>query len=161
MVASYINVVSNSICWYVFCLVVRLSAVCLLSWFGFWQTWLLGIDVSLHCKQAIPQEWSAIYVTRAVRGVSGFILSGSLWHGYNMLIDKSVPYLCQQHTCYCSVILNACACLQVFNPCGPVLTQFLIFMSCINLFKLLKFICKKGKVFPLQTRLWPRGWVEV
>ena len=21
--------------------------------------------------------------------------------------------------------------------------------------------CKKGKVFPLQTRLWPRGWVEL
>ena len=22
-------------------------------------------------------------------------------------------------------------------------------------------ICNKGKVFPLQARLWPRGWVEV
>jgi len=22
-------------------------------------------------------------------------------------------------------------------------------------------IIKKGKVFPLQARLWPRGWVEV
>ena len=25
----------------------------------------------------------------------------------------------------------------------------------------LTFIHKKGKVIPLQARLWPRGWVEV
>jgi len=25
----------------------------------------------------------------------------------------------------------------------------------------LRVICIKGKVFPLQAQLWPRGWVEL
>jgi len=30
-----------------------------------------------------------------------------------------------------------------------------------DIYRLLKYLKVKGKVFPLQAQLWPRNWVEV
>ena len=48
--------------------------------------------------------------------------------------------------------------LMVLNSLTLLLKSVMLFCFCFH--SCVLFQSKKGKVLPLQARLWPRGWVE-